>query len=84
MRRYGPPNQIIADKLRSYGPAAKELGRLDKQVTKRWVNNRAENSHLRFRRRERAMLRFGRMQSLQKLASIYASFHKDHYQLAST
>ena len=40
-----------------------------------WQNNRAENSHLPFRRRERAMQRFRRMKSLQKLASVHASFH---------
>ena len=55
--------------------AAKELGCSEKQVTKRWTNNRVENSHLPFRRRERAMLRFRRMDSLQKFASIHASFY---------
>ena len=75
MRRYGSPNEIVTDRLRSYGAAAKELGCADKQVTQRWANNRAENSHLPFRRRERAMLRFRRMHSLQKFASIHASFH---------
>ena len=47
--------------------SARELGR--------WLNNRAENSHLPFRRRERAMLRFRRMRTLQKFASIHASVH---------
>ena len=75
MRRYGSPNEIVTDRLRSYSAAAKELGCADKQVTQRWANNRAENSHLPFRRRERAMLRFRRMHSLQKFASIHASFH---------
>ena len=75
MRRYGSPNRIVTDKLRSYSAAAKELGCSDKQVTGRWANNRAENSHLPFRRRERAMLRFRRIHSLQKFASIHASFH---------
>ena len=75
MRRYGSPNEIVTDKLRSYSAAAKELGCADKQVTQRWANNRVENSHLPFRRRERAMLRFRRMHSLQKFASIHASFH---------
>ena len=75
MRRYGAPNEIVTDRLRSYSAAAKELGCADKQVTQRWANNRAENSHLPFRRRERAMLRFRRMHSLQKFASIHASFH---------
>jgi putative transposase len=75
MRRYGTPNEIVTDKLGSYGAAARELGYSEKQVTKRWANNRVENSHLPFRRRERAMLRFRRMHSLQKFASIHASFH---------
>jgi putative transposase len=75
MRRYGSPSEIVTDKLRSYSAAARDLGCSEKQVTKRWANNRVENSHLPFRRRERAMLRFRRMHSLQKFASIHASFH---------
>ena len=73
MRRYGSPNEIVTDWLRSYSAAAKELGCAEKQVTQRWANNRAEHSHLPFRRRERAMLRFRRIHSLQKFASIHAS-----------
>jgi putative transposase len=34
-----------------------------------------ENSHLPFRRRERAMQRFRQMKSLQMFASVHASFH---------
>ena len=75
MRRHGSPNEIVTDKLRSYSAAAKELGCLEKQVTGRWANNRAKNSHLPFRRRERAMLRFKRIHSLQKFASTHASFY---------
>ena len=75
MRRYGLPNEIVTDKLEPYGAAARELGYPEKQVTKRWANNRVENSHLPFRRRERAMLRFRQIHSLQKFASIHASFH---------
>jgi putative transposase len=41
----------------------------------RWANNRVENSHLPFRRRERAVLKFRRMKSLQKFASVHASLH---------
>ncbi len=75
MKRYGGPEVVVTDKLRSYGAAMKVVGNADRQETGRWVNNRAENSHLPFRRRERAMLRFRRMHSLQKFASIHASFH---------
>ena len=73
MRRFGRPNAIVTDKLRSYGAALKEIGNADRQETGRWVNNRAENSHLPFRRRERAMLRFRRLRSLQKFVSVHAS-----------
>ena len=52
-----------------------ELGNADKQEVRRWANNRVENSHLPFRRRERAMLRFRQMKSLQKFASVHAYVH---------
>ena len=73
LKRHGPSDEIVTDLLRSYGAALRELGICDKQVTGRWTNNRAENSHQPFRRRERAMLRFRRMQTLQKFASVHAS-----------
>mgnify|MGYP003841260659 FL=1 len=73
MRKHGGPEIVVTDKLRSYRAALKEIGAGDRQETGRWLNNRAENSHLPFRRRERAMLRFRRMRSLQKFAAIHAS-----------
>ena len=73
MRRHGRPEVIVTDKLRSYGAALKEIGATARQDTGRWRNNRAENSHLPFRRREKAMLRFRRMRSLQKFAAVHAS-----------
>ncbi|WP_254016381.1 MULTISPECIES: transposase [Mesorhizobium] len=39
------------------------------------MNNRAENSHLPFRRRERAMQRFRQMRCLQKFAAVHSSVH---------
>jgi len=75
MKRYGRPEAIVTDRLRSYGAALRDLGRSDLQVTGRWLNNRAENSHQPFRRRERAMLRFRRMRSLQKFAAVHSSVH---------
>ncbi len=73
MKRHGRADVLVTDKLRSYGAAMKELGVADRQETGRWLNNRAENSHLAFRRRERVMLRFRRVRSLQKFAAIHAS-----------
>ena len=75
MKRHGRPENIVTDRLRSYGAALKDLGRGDDREIGRWLNNRAENSHLPFRRRERAMLRFRRMRTLQKFASVHASVH---------
>ncbi len=75
MKRHGRPDAIITDRLRTYGAALKDLGRGDDREMGRWLNNRAENSHLRFRRRERAMLRFRCMRTLQKSASVHASVH---------
>src|SRR5271169_3084985 len=75
LKRHGRPNAIVTDGLRSYGAALKEIGAADRQETGRWLNNRAENSHLPFRRRERAMSRFRRMKTLQKFSSVHASVH---------
>ena len=52
-----------------------ELGNADRQEVGRWANNRVENSHLPFRRREHAMLGFRRMKTLQKFSSVHAAFH---------
>ena len=73
MKRYGPPHIIVTDKLRSYGAAMKVIGNAESQEPGRWLNNRGENSHQPFRRRERAMHRFRRMGTLQKFVSAHAS-----------
>jgi putative transposase len=77
MKRHSRPAIIVTNRLRSYGAALKDLGRGDDYEMGRWMNNRAENSHLTFRRRERAMLRFRRTRTrtLQKFASVHASVH---------
>jgi len=74
-RKHGRPEVIVTDRLRSYGAALKEIGAADLYKTGRWLKNRAENSHLPFRRRERAMLRFRRVRSLQKFAAVHASVY---------
>ena len=75
LKRHGSPEKIATDGLRSYGAAMTELGNPGKREVGRWANNRVENSHLPFRRRERAMLRFRQMKSLQKFASVHANVH---------
>ena len=75
MRRYGRPREIVTDRLPSYGAALRDLGAGDLQSSGRWLNNRVENSHLPLRRRERAMLRFRRMRSLQTFATVHSSVY---------
>ena len=75
MERYGRPGSIVTDRLRSYGAAMKVIGNDANQECGRWLNNRAENSHQPFRRRERAMAKFRDMQTLQKFAAAHASIH---------
>lgn len=75
LKRHGRAEKIVTDGLKSYPAAMRELGNIDRQEVGRWANNRAENSHLPFRRREPAMLRFRQMKTLQKFASVHASFH---------
>ena len=70
LKRHGSPAKIVTDGLRSYGAAMDDLGNGEKREVRRYANNRVENSHLPFRRRERAMLRFRRMKTLQKFASV--------------
>ncbi|WP_170482897.1 IS6 family transposase [Ruegeria arenilitoris] len=75
MKRHGKAEEVVTDRFASYKAALRELGALDKRTTGRWRNNRVENSHLPFRRRERAMQRFRRMRSLQKFAAVHSSVY---------
>ncbi len=75
MKRHGKPRILVTNRLASYKAAMKEINCPQKQEIGRWQNNRAENSHLPFRRRERAMQRFRRMRSLQKFVSLHSSVY---------
>ncbi len=75
MKKYGRPRKIVTDGLCSYPAAMKEIGNADRQEVGRRLNNRAENSHQPFRRRERAMQRFRSMKTLQKFSSVHAEVH---------
>lgn len=80
LKRHGRAEAIVTDGLRSYPAAMRDLGNLDRREIRQWLNNRAENSHLPFRRRERAMLRFRQMKTLQKFASVHANI-SNHFNL---
>ena len=80
MKRYGQPKVLVADRLRSYRAAMNVIGNAGDQECGRWLNNRAENSHQPFRRREGAMSKFRDVKTLQKFASVHASIH-NHFNL---
>jgi transposase-like protein len=70
------PEKIVTDGLRSYKAAIRELGCLDRHFPGRLQeNNRAENSHLPVRRRERKMQRF----KSQGQAQLFVSTHSAIY-----
>lgn len=73
MKRYGRPEIVVTDKFRSYKAVMKVIGNEARQETGRWLNNRAENSHQPFRRRERAMAKFRIVKLLLKFVSAHAS-----------
>jgi len=75
MKRYGSPKVIVTDRLRSYRAAMTVIGNAANQECGRWHNNRAENSHQPFRRREKAMAKFRDIKTLQKFAAAHASIH---------
>ena len=65
MKKYGQPRSVVTDGLCSYPAAMKEIGNADRHTVGCRLNNRAENSHQPFRRRERAMQLFRSAKTLQ-------------------
>jgi putative transposase len=80
MRRHGNPRAVVTDRLRSYRAAMNIIGNAGRQVTGRWLNNRAENSHQAFRRREQVMASFRSAESLQRFYSIHSAI-RNHFNL---
>ena len=80
MRKYALAKIIVTDGLRAYSAAMKEVGVADRQEVGPRLNNRAENSHQPFRRRERAMQRFRSPKTLRKFSSVHAQVHKQFNQ----
>ena len=74
MKRWGVmPERIITDKLRSYGAAKREVAPGLDHWSHKGLNNRAENSHLPFRKRERPMQGFRSPGGLQRFVSIHSA-----------
>lgn len=75
MKRYGQPKIIVTDRFRSYRAAMSVIGNIARQECGGRLNNRTENSHQPFRRREKAMAKSWTIATLQKFASVHASIH---------
>ena len=76
MKKQGvAPDTIVTDKLPSYGAALNDLGLSKLHDFGGRKNNRAENSHLPVRQRERRMLRFKSAKSAQRFLSIHAAVY---------
>lgn len=75
---------IITDKLKSYNSAKREIMSGIQHRSQEGLNNRAENSHLAVRRRERGMLRFKSARQCQRFVSIhgpianFSQLHRKH------
>ena len=70
------PDAVMTGKLPSYGAALSELGMRARHITGGRINNRAENSHLPIRQRERRMQRLKSASAAQRFLSIHAAVDK--------
>src|SRR5271165_3203113 len=74
LKKHGfAPTLLVTDKLRSYGAARTRLRLSVRHEQGLRKNNRAENSHLPVRRRERKMQRFKSPGSAQRFLSVQAA-----------
>jgi putative transposase len=74
LKKHGfAPDVLVTDKLRSYTAAKSELRLTARHEQGLRRNNRAENSHLPVRRRERKMQRFKSPGSAQRFLSVHAA-----------
>jgi putative transposase len=71
--------QIVTDRLRSYPAAFRALGLTAHHDRSLRANNRAENSHLPIRRRERKQQGFKSPGSAQRFLSVHAATQNTFY-----
>lgn len=78
------PRVMVTDKLRSYDAAKRDIMPGVEHRSHKGLNNRAENSHLPIRRRERIMMRFKSTAQCQRFVSSHGQisnlflFHRKH------
>jgi putative transposase len=67
-----PPKRLITNKLGSYAAARRQIMPAVEHRSHKGLTNRAENSHLALRRRERVMQGFRSPGGLQRFATIFS------------
>jgi putative transposase len=72
-KKGGAPRRMITDKLGSYAAARRQIMPAVEHRSHKGLNNRAENSHLPFRRRERVMQGFRSPRYLQRFVSVFSA-----------
>ncbi|MBY3205324.1 IS6 family transposase [Rhizobium laguerreae] len=84
------PKRIVTDKLRSYGAAKRDVMPGVEHRSHKGLNNRAENSHVPLRKRERMMQGFRSVGGLQRFISVFLAVrnlfvapHQRHSALAT-
>jgi putative transposase len=74
LRKQGcPPRRMITDKLGSYAAARRQIMPQVDRRSHKGLNNRAENSHLPFRRRGRARQGFRSAGGLQTFVNVFSA-----------
>ena len=67
------PKRMITEKLRSYGAARRQVMPHVEHRSHKGLNNRAENSHVPLRKRERMMQGFRSPGGLQRFVSVFSA-----------
>lgn len=67
------PGRMITDKLKSYGAARRKMRLSVRHLSHKGLNNRAENSHLPLRKRERVMQKFRSPGGCQRFVSVFSA-----------
>ncbi|NHN89966.1 IS6 family transposase [Acetobacter sp. LMG 1627] len=72
-RQGARPKRMVTDKLRSYGAVRSKLTSSIRHLSHKRLNNRAENSHLPLRKRERIMQKFRSPGGCQRFVSVFSA-----------
>src|ERR1051325_220261 len=67
-----PPRRMISDKLGSYAAARRQIMPAVEHRSNKGLNNRAENSHVPLRKRERPMQGFRSPGGLQRFVTVFS------------